>query len=60
MVWHGADITFIRLIDGVFKDVINDQCNTICNDCDNGAIMDKSKKIPHLSGRLRMATVNTS
>jgi hypothetical protein len=58
MTWHGADITFNRLIDGVFKNVINDTGNTTCSDSDNGVIMDKIKKIPQLPGRLRMATGN--
>jgi hypothetical protein len=38
MAWHGADITFNRLIDEVFKDVINDPVNTTYNDSENGAL----------------------
>lgn len=48
MARHGANINFNRLIDGVFKGVINDPINTNCNDIDNGAIMDKRKKILQL------------
>jgi hypothetical protein len=40
MAWHGADITFNPLIDGICKDIINDPGNTTCNDSDNGGIMD--------------------
>jgi hypothetical protein len=60
MAWYGAGITFNRLIDGVFKDVINDPDNITCSDNGNGAIMDKSKQIPQLPRKLRMATGNIS
>lgn len=60
MTWHGADITFILLIDGEFKDAINDPGNKTCNGSDNRAIVDKFKKLPQLPGMLRMATENIS